>query len=249
MDFEFVDFVTRARELGLTEATFRARVLNRYDEMPCFIHLSGCYAVGTQEEFLPSWSEADFPFAAWRDLGCRVDVNGFSNNTTEERRPRYYLTGWFAITEHAFSEVFFRGKIFIDTSWIYAVNADLSVGIPLQLNVQPDKEWVESGGYEEGGYYRDTYPVITKDKLYWLSLKTGQHGLRSSRKENSYLGIIAAMRSMLMDEDCGGFPSQAKVIAELENRYGDIEGVSKRNLEKVFADAARLLGVGKKPRR
>ncbi|RDS79157.1 hypothetical protein DWU98_19325 [Dyella monticola] len=120
--------------------------------------------------------------------------------------------------------------------------------IPLELNVKPNQEWVESGGYEEGGYYRDRYPIITKDKLYWLSEESEKPEPQSTRKTNSYLGIIAAMRNLLMDRDGGGFPSQAKVIAELESRYGDVEGISKRNLEKVFAEAGRLLGAGKQPR-
>lgn len=56
------------------------------------------------------------------------------------------------------------------------------------------------------------------------------------------MGIIAAMRALLVERDGGNFPSQAKVIDELERRYCQIDGISKRNLEKVFADATRTVG-------
>lgn len=64
----------------------------------------------------------------------------------------------------------------------------------------------------------------------------------SSRKEQSYLGIIAAMRALLRDKDGGGFPSEAKIIEQLVERFGTVDGVSKRNLEKVFPDATRAAG-------
>ena len=56
------------------------------------------------------------------------------------------------------------------------------------------------------------------------------------------MGIIAAMHALLRDKDGGGFPSDAKIIAQLVERFSAVEGVSERNLQKVFPDATRAAG-------
>ena len=243
MEFEFLDFVSKAKELGLTEPTFRARVLSHYEELPCFIYVSGAYARGEQDEFLPAWSEDKFPFCNWEDHGSPLGERGLSAiEATRLRRPRYYVSGWVAIGIHDFSEIFFKGKIIVNAATIYVVSSDLREAIPLQLNIKSEEEWVESAGYEQGGYYRDLMTLITKDKLYWISRGLDDSKPLSPRKENSYLSIIAAMRALLMDEEGGNFPSQAKVIDELVRRYGRADGISKRNLETVFVAATRSAG-------
>lgn len=70
----------------------------------------------------------------------------------------------------------------------------------------------------------------------------------STRNENANLRIIAAMLALLRDGDGGRFPSDAKVIDVLVDRYGAADGVSKRNLESVFAVAKRAAGDDLKPK-
>lgn len=69
----------------------------------------------------------------------------------------------------------------------------------------------------------------------------------SPRNENANLRIIAAMLALLRDQDGGGFPSDAKVIEVLVEKYGAADGVSKRNLEAVFPAAKRIAGDDLKP--
>lgn len=69
----------------------------------------------------------------------------------------------------------------------------------------------------------------------------------SPRNENANLRIIAAMLALLRDQDGRGFPSDAKVIDVLVEKYGAADGVSKRNLEAVFPAAKRIAGDDLKP--
>jgi hypothetical protein len=69
----------------------------------------------------------------------------------------------------------------------------------------------------------------------------------SPRNENANLRIIAAMLMLLRDQDGGRFPSDAKVIEMLVEKYGAAEGISKRNLEAVFPAAKRVAGDDLKP--
>ena len=56
------------------------------------------------------------------------------------------------------------------------------------------------------------------------------------------------MLDLLLAKDGGAFPSQAKVIDQLVERYGAAEGVSKRTLEKVFPEATRVAGNSLRPK-
>lgn len=69
-----------------------------------------------------------------------------------------------------------------------------------------------------------------------------------TREDSSLHRIIAAMLALLQSEDGGDFPSTAKVIDQLVQRYGAAEGVSKRNLEKVYAEAKRVVGIDLRPK-
>lgn len=64
----------------------------------------------------------------------------------------------------------------------------------------------------------------------------------SSRAANVHLRIIGAMLALLRNPDGGGFPSDAKVIDVLVEKYGTADGISKRNLEAVFAAVKRIAG-------
>lgn len=95
--------------------------------------------------------------------------------------------------------------------------------------------------FTQGGY------VVTRQSLEKFAIHIGFtvtasiSRVSSSRKEKSYLGIIAAMRALLRDKDGGGFPSEAKIIDQLTARYKAVSGISKRNLETVFRDATRIM--------
>jgi len=249
MAFEFIDFSTKAKELGLTDGNFRAKVLSAYDSFPAFVHLSWISALGTQEDYLPPWSADEFPHIRWEDQGSRIGRRGISSEELVEwRRPRYQLTGWVIVARHTFSEIHARGGVDINDQRVWLCTPNLETNYALDLQVTPDREWIESGGYEEGGYYREVHPQIGRADLFWISEGESTQKSLSARKESSYLGIIAAMRALLLDKDGGGFPSQAKVIELLEERYR-FPGVSKRNLEAVFADVARALNGDAKAKR
>ena len=73
-------------------------------------------------------------------------------------------------------------------------------------------------------------------------------GESSARNENANLRIIAAMLALLRDKDGARFPSDAKVIDVLVEKYGEADGISKRNLETVFAAAKRSAGDNLEPK-
>ena len=54
------------------------------------------------------------------------------------------------------------------------------------------------------------------------------------RKHAGLMRIIGSMKELLMSEEGGSFPSQAKIIDLLVSRRGSAEGISQRNLEKRF---------------
>jgi hypothetical protein len=67
----------------------------------------------------------------------------------------------------------------------------------------------------------------------------------SSRVESGYLKTIGALLRLLLDKDVGGkravFQSQASVIAAIEQKFPQISGLSKRELEDKFAQANKSL--------
>lgn len=89
---------------------------------------------------------------------------------------------------------------------------------------------------------------LATDVLQMKALMAGkatEPKVLASREENSYLSITAAMLALLRiprNEGGGGFPSEAKLIQVLVDKFGAVEGVSKRKLEEVFAAAKRQAG-------
>jgi hypothetical protein len=82
---------------------------------------------------------------------------------------------------------------------------------------------------------------VSRDELCFRS-DVSKPALLHPRKERSYLGIIAAMRALLMDKEGGNFLNPTKVIGALEERYSSFDGVSKRNLETVFSAIEKTFG-------
>ncbi len=65
-------------------------------------------------------------------------------------------------------------------------------------------------------------------------------GQLSTKERNSMLGVVGAMLALLRSEDGGKFPSQASVIDALLTMGPERQGLSQRNLEKIFAEAKRI---------
>jgi len=63
MDWDFVDLATKAKELGISEGTLRARAMS--GDFPCFIHLAGDLAFAEQNEWLPAWTHEALQPSKW----------------------------------------------------------------------------------------------------------------------------------------------------------------------------------------
>lgn len=98
--------------------------------------------------------------------------------------------------------------------------------------------------YPAGGLPQDVQLVVRPAALVEFIDTLDQPRTRRSaavnpRERANLLSIVAAMRKLLRSQDGGKFPSDAKIIELLVERHGQAEGVSKRNLEKLFAEASR----------
>lgn len=237
---ELIDFSSKAKELQLSEAGLRGRILSGKGE--CFIHLAEVSAQGTQDNPLPPWEHSLFPLIRWADHGSYWERNGFgAYDGPRVRTPQYTLSGWVVLDQDEVAKILMRGQASLSGMLAWVVDAGLDQGFPVTVRVKPDKEWIELREHEEGGYYRDVPVHVSKEDLFFLpeQKREAEQAPLSARKERSYMGIISAMLELLLDKDGGGFPSQARIIEALEVRYGSRDGISKRNLEKVFAQAAR----------
>lgn len=71
---------------------------------------------------------------------------------------------------------------------------------------------------------------------------------KSSPRETTYLNIIAALLDCIQGKIPSvakhqSFDSEAKLIEKIAEKYQGIDGLSKRNLEKLFAEAKRNLSA------
>ncbi len=242
MASDFVDLATRARELGITDGLLRARILS--EKLDCFVYIARLDAYGNEESFLPPYDRALFEHVAWRDYGSSIDyeVMGHGHSDILKRRPRYRIDGWVIMYEGEVDRVLTIGEAELHGSTIYVVTNDRSDGYGLLVDAPCKKEWVTIVGSEDGGFYREVPQMIRREDLFMRSESNSENKRFSPREEASLFRIVAAMLALLQANDGGGFPSQAKVIDLLTDRFGAAEGISKRNLEKVFAEAARVAG-------
>lgn len=72
---------------------------------------------------------------------------------------------------------------------------------------------------------------------------------KSSTRETTYLNMIGALLECILGQMPGAekhqsFDSEAKLIEMISEKYNGIDGLSKRNLEKYFAEAKRNLNAG-----
>lgn len=236
--WDFVDLSSKAKELGITEGTLRARILSGQER--CYVYASLLNAYAKESNTLIARSDDQFPMVGWEDLGAWDYSKDFrpTSEWAPSRSNRYRVRGWVVLAEDAVDLVLTQGETQWDYVPVYICDAQENVVCPLRFRVEPKKEWVkaDSGEYVDGGYWRNVDPVITSTDLFLRSPEVRPKPL-SHRKEQSYLGIIAALRALLRSRDGGGFPSDAKIIDFVVQHFRT-EGVSKRNLEKVFADAS-----------
>lgn len=96
--------------------------------------------------------------------------------------------------------------------------------------------------YPLGGLPTGAALVISQDEIqrFVSSLKTTSNFELEAKERNSLLNIIGALVELIQNPRKGR-NSQSAVIDELVENYSDAPGVSKRNLEKKFADAKRSL--------
>lgn len=241
--WDFVDLATKAKELGITEATLRARLMSG-DEL-CFIHAVKFMAWAAGDTWLPAHDDERFPMVWWIDHGSEFrDERGFNpiKNFPPNRTPWYHVTGWVVLPPEMAAEVLTLGEAELDFADVGVFDSESKFVSELRLHVQGRTEWVTVADYTDGGYERGIPAKVTPADLYMPAANGTTSKALSSRKEQSYLGIIAAMRALLRHKDGGGFPSEAKIIEQLVERFGSVDGVSKRNLEKVFPDATRAAG-------
>src|SRR6185437_13392389 len=166
------------------------------------------------------------------------------------RTPCYHIFGWVALAPDITATILTRGSTPVDYAPVGVLDCDSKLACRLVIHVDPRREWVtvNGGEYAEGGYWRDIPATLKPNDLYLRAAADSTSKTLSPRKEQSYLGIIAAMRALLRDKDGGAFPSEAKIIDQLVDRYKTVDGVSKRKLEDVFADATRTAGDLTRPK-
>lgn len=242
MESEFLDLASKAKELGVSEGVLRARILS--GQASCYVYVARVTAYAVQDQWLPAWTADDFPIVEWVDHGSefRKKGNAFTSFDLEPNpTPRYTLTGWVELARSESEMVLTRGECESNEALIAIRDKERSITCYLSLRMPSKSEWVYAVG-DDGGHWRNVPATWTPADLFMSSDARDANKPLSSRKEQSYLGIIAAMRALLRDKDGGGFPSEAKIIELLVDRFGSVDGVSKRNLEKVFPDATRVAG-------
>src|SRR5690348_9441268 len=169
MDWDFVDLATKAKELGISEGTLRARALS--GDLPCYIHVAHELAIAEENDWLPAWTHECFPICHWRDIGAHwekgdpFDFQRRDNSLEIGRRQRYYIRGWVGLDSNDAATVLARGKADLDRSFIHVVDASGEPACCLSLRVQPEKEWVSDNG-EGIGYWRDAPLSLTPADLF-----------------------------------------------------------------------------------
>ena len=242
MGTEFLDLASKAKELGISDAALRARILS--EPLLCWAYVASLPASADGHRWLPAWTADTFPNLGWIDHGSSFKEN-FNPETGEHwppfRVPWYHIRGWVVVDPSLTEEVLTRGEGILNDAPVWVIDDADNKDYCLRVYAKPKREWVtaNAGEYLEGGYWREVPAILTPADLFIPAGAGATNKPLSSRKEQSYLGIIAAMRALLRDKDGGGFPSEAKIIDQLVSRFGNADGVSKRNLESVFADATR----------
>ncbi len=167
-------------------------------------------------DFWKKWVGVPLDLAVTLVLGDDPEVfNGFD-------QPKWKLLKALALN-HAISG---------DTKFKAPNNSDTWSADPVVL-LPEFGAWAESLGYE----LRDEFPR-GRDKATAQPL--------SPKAETTYLNIIAALLECISGDAPGvgkhpSFSNQSALITFLDDKYKGISGLSKRNLEKYFAEAKRNL--------
>ena len=238
----FVDLATKAKELKINEGTLRARILSRV--LPCFIYASDLFCCASPDNWLPPHDPIDFPDVSWLDHGYlfHYDDGLQIRRILRDKAPHYHIKGWVELDAELTADILTRGKAELDFANAYVTDRSDGRRYGLMLRAQPHTFMTVTGPGEDDFYETETPILLTPSDLFMCATEDAAPNGLPSRKEQSYLGIISAMRALLRDKEGGNFPSDAKIIDQLVDRYKVLDGVSKRNLEGVFADATRANG-------
>lgn len=239
----FIDLATKARELGVSDGTLRARIMS--GDVLCFTYVTNVAAYADAGYALPAHDDEQFPTTRWVDHGSPFSTPWLPSGAGPGpvRCPWYHLSGWVQVTPDFAAEALTHDSVPLDGAPIGIRDLDDKLVSALTVTAPPDREWVAADTHEwpNGGYMRDVPVTLHGSDLFARAANDTNKAL-SSRKEQSYLGIIEAMRALLRSKDGGGFPSDAKIIDQLVERHKGIAGVTKRTLEGFFADAKREVG-------
>ncbi|MDR3388916.1 MAG: hypothetical protein P4L92_17895 [Rudaea sp.] len=232
MPSEFLDISTKAKELKITEAVLRARILSA--QLPCFAFLAQEQAFGTQSEFLPAWDGRTFPDIYWQDHGTSF----FAERVP--RMPRYTLQGWVELETTLVSKILSLGPQPLDRQWVGICDGNDNLICEVVAQGGPGSEY-------EGYLYQPSATVIGPEHVFLKSSTESEKQQIHPRAENGYLRVIAAMRALLLSPDGGDFKKQDALIELLVSRYGAAEGISRRNLESLFPRAVNVAGTSLRP--
>jgi hypothetical protein len=242
---DYIDLASKAKELGVTEATLKARAMSG-DEL-CYIHVVQCMAWSVSEKWLPAHDPERFPMVRWIDHGSEYRSREDFTRRSEyppSRTPWYHLSGWVVLEPDHAAKVLTQGEAKLNLAYVGVFDSNDEFVCELQLHVPDRIEWVAANvdEYSSGGYERKFPIKVTSSDLFMIANQNASSRTLLPRKEQSYLGIISGLRALLRHKEFGGLPSDAKIIDQLIERYKHVDGISKRKLEDVFADATRTVG-------
>ncbi len=220
---EYIDFPTKAREMGISEANLRARILSGKELCHVFVSDAKVH----RENDLPDWSTDRFPTCSWvRKTYPPTPFGALVGSDPLPPTEGVHLTGWVALTEEDARRLLTIGDrgISLEGHWVHFPDlvANEIIFVCIDFN-----ELYET-------------PAVSKADIFFLRREEQKAIASAPKKEANSLRIIAAMLALLRHEDGGHFPSDAKVIELLVERFGQSGGLSRRNLEAVFAQAKRV---------
>lgn len=226
-EWEFLDWKTSAERRGITVQTLKARVLD--GKAWAFVYLSNQIALGTQENFLPPWSDEESPFLQWEDYGSATDIppdpKGFFDEfelryilgkRTKLSRPIYRLKGWVLLGSGTIAQILTsKREIGLKALWVRVYIRNVQYAIPLQL----------PRGSEDGSLIDEKLePKIGQDDICFIhrlesvdmkKTDSQEHEApMSTRERNNLLRIIRALAVMSQLPE-RGYPAsiQAQLVA------------------------------------
>ena len=165
--WDFVDLATKAKELGISDGTLRARLFE--GDPLAFTYLTRCRACGSESQWLPAYAAERFPMIDWIDHGSafrRDYENDPRDGWPPNRTPYYHITGWVALPAETVATILTRGSAELDYMHVGVFDSTSAFVCELRINVDPRRGWVNAESYEDGGYWRETSPVLKPADIF-----------------------------------------------------------------------------------